>query len=63
MHFSLHRYVQRLTPVSATCTTNLPEIQSLCSRLLQPTLEEYGESSFKVCSSTVFYRLNMGYEQ
>ncbi|KAK7690855.1 hypothetical protein QCA50_005957 [Cerrena zonata] len=40
------RYTQRLTPVSAACPTNLPEIRSLCTRLLTPFLEEYTDKSF-----------------
>ncbi|CAL1716388.1 unnamed protein product [Somion occarium] len=40
------RYTQRLTPVAATCPTNLPEIQSLCTRLLAPILAEYGDKTF-----------------
>ncbi|KAH9949989.1 hypothetical protein B0H21DRAFT_725643 [Amylocystis lapponica] len=30
------RYVQRLTPISATCPVNIPEIQSLCRRVVLP---------------------------
>lgn len=30
------RYVQRFTPISATCTANVPEIKSLCGRVLRP---------------------------
>ncbi|KAI0078791.1 hypothetical protein K474DRAFT_1659968 [Panus rudis PR-1116 ss-1] len=40
------RTAQRLTPVSACCPPNLPEIQSLCTRLLAPILEEYKDKAF-----------------
>lgn len=38
------RYTHRLTPVSASCPTNLQEIQSLFTRLLTPLLSEESES-------------------
>ncbi|TCD70194.1 hypothetical protein EIP91_004373 [Steccherinum ochraceum] len=41
------RFTQRLTPVSASCVANIPEIKSLCTRLLQPVLDEDPEKAYK----------------
>ncbi|EKM58253.1 uncharacterized protein PHACADRAFT_26773 [Phanerochaete carnosa HHB-10118-sp] len=49
------RAVQRLTPVSATCITNLQEITALCSKLLAPFLAD--GKTFTVCP-TLFDSLN-----
>lgn len=38
------RFTHRLTPVLASCATNLQEIQSLCKRLIDPLLSEEAES-------------------
>ncbi|KAI0784208.1 hypothetical protein C8Q75DRAFT_724712 [Abortiporus biennis] len=40
------RFTQRLTPVATSCPTNTPEIVSLCTRLMTPILEEYGDKTF-----------------
>ncbi|OBZ72354.1 Uncharacterized protein C25H2.10c [Grifola frondosa] len=40
------RYTQRLTPVSGTCAANLPEIQSLCTRILSPVLAAEPKKKF-----------------
>lgn len=39
-------YAQRLTPITATCVTNIQEITSLCKRLLEPFIAD--EKSFTV---------------
>ena len=44
------RFTQRLTPVSASCIANISEIKSLCTRLLQPVLEEDKDKCYKVRS-------------
>ncbi|KAH8099982.1 hypothetical protein BXZ70DRAFT_989692 [Cristinia sonorae] len=41
------RFTQRLTPISASCVANIPEIKSLCTRLLKPVLEQDPEKSYK----------------
>ncbi|KAI0833301.1 hypothetical protein BC628DRAFT_1343060 [Trametes gibbosa] len=40
------RFSQRLTPVSASCVANLPEIQTLCGRMLKKVLDEDPEKKF-----------------
>ncbi|KAI0649360.1 hypothetical protein C8Q79DRAFT_508792 [Trametes meyenii] len=40
------RFTQRLTPVSASCPANIPEIQSLCGRLVRNALEAEPEKKF-----------------
>ncbi|KAF7791667.1 hypothetical protein EIP86_002690 [Pleurotus ostreatoroseus] len=40
------RYAQRLTPVSTTCPTNLPEMKALCTRLLEPFFEAEDGKTF-----------------
>lgn len=42
------RAVQRLTPVSATCITNLQEITTLCTKLLAPFLEDGKTFRYKI---------------
>ena len=44
----LLRYTQRLTPVSATCTANLPEVISLCKRIIAPFFEDDLEKVYRV---------------
>ncbi|PCH42459.1 hypothetical protein WOLCODRAFT_102174 [Wolfiporia cocos MD-104 SS10] len=39
-------YTQRLTPVSGTCAANIPEIQSLCKRVITPFFESGQELSY-----------------
>ncbi|PCH42476.1 hypothetical protein WOLCODRAFT_102214 [Wolfiporia cocos MD-104 SS10] len=41
------RYTQRLTPVSGTCVANIPEIQSLCKRVITPFFESDPERSYR----------------
>ncbi|KIP11220.1 hypothetical protein PHLGIDRAFT_18101 [Phlebiopsis gigantea 11061_1 CR5-6] len=42
------RYTQRLTPVSATCITNIPEITALCTKLLEPFASEGKTFTYKI---------------
>ena len=42
------RYTQRITPVSATCTANLPEVISLCKRIIVPFFEDDLEKVYRV---------------
>ncbi|TFY67788.1 hypothetical protein EVJ58_g1397 [Rhodofomes roseus] len=41
------RYTQRLTPVSATCVANLPEVLSLCKRMVVPFFEDDPEKIYR----------------
>ncbi|THH27864.1 hypothetical protein EUX98_g6323 [Antrodiella citrinella] len=41
------RFTQRLTPVAASCIANIPEIKSLCTRLLQPVLDDDPDKVYK----------------
>ncbi|KAI0635768.1 hypothetical protein C8Q77DRAFT_1052984 [Trametes polyzona] len=40
------RFSQRLTPVSASCVANIPEIKALCGRLVRAALEAEPEKKF-----------------
>ncbi|KAH9856563.1 hypothetical protein C2E23DRAFT_721972 [Lenzites betulinus] len=40
------RFSQRLTPVSASCVANIPEIQTLCGRLVKKALAEEPDKKF-----------------
>ncbi|CCM03096.1 uncharacterized protein FIBRA_05216 [Fibroporia radiculosa] len=40
------RFTQRLTPISATCVANLPEIKSLFNRVVSPFFEEDPERTY-----------------
>ncbi|KAI0084038.1 hypothetical protein BDY19DRAFT_559929 [Irpex rosettiformis] len=40
------KFAQRLTPISATCVTNLQEIKTLCTRLLEPHLARADVTKF-----------------
>ncbi|EPS96098.1 hypothetical protein FOMPIDRAFT_62568 [Fomitopsis schrenkii] len=41
------RFTQRLTPVSATCVANLPEVISVCKRVIVPFFEEDPEKVYR----------------
>jgi tRNA acetyltransferase TAN1 len=45
----LSRYAHRLTPVSSTCTANVPEIKSLAQRILKPFLAQNSATDCLVC--------------
>ncbi|KAF9809430.1 hypothetical protein IEO21_07408 [Rhodonia placenta] len=41
------RHTQRLTPVSGTCVANIPEVISLCGRVVKPFFEADSDNSYR----------------
>ncbi|KAI1797271.1 hypothetical protein LXA43DRAFT_1138693 [Ganoderma leucocontextum] len=41
------RFSQRLTPVAGSCVANIPEIQSMCTRIVRTAFSEQPEKKFK----------------